>query len=209
LKHVLAFINLISVAEITYSSYSTSHKHIEYECHTIALQVTNYSDPSAKPEWKLCILGIGTSINHASQNQVNGLKQCLQELAEVFNNSALAKWEGLWFVPDNFAFQLISTSGDHAADQNKSHEILQIWQLEVILMQLGEEALMGMEAGHCIAMLITLKTRQVESYGGQAAWDALSADEKARADAQLICNIRKQIFNGLSKGDQEWLTWFI
>jgi hypothetical protein len=73
-------------------------------------------------------------------------------------------------------------------------------------MQLGEGALMGMEAGCCIAMLITLKTSQVKSYGGQAAWDALSADKKAGADAQLIHDIGKQIFDGLSEGDQEQLT---
>lgn len=113
--------------EITYSSDSTSHKHIEYECRTIVLQVVNYANPLAPPELKSCTLGIGTSINHASQTQVDGLKQRLQELAEVFNNSELAKREGLRFIPDDFAFWLIGTSGDHAADQKKSHEILRIW----------------------------------------------------------------------------------
>ena len=39
--------------DLTYSSDSTSHKHIEYECRTIALQVIDYSNPDAKPEWKL------------------------------------------------------------------------------------------------------------------------------------------------------------
>ncbi|KAF8068894.1 hypothetical protein FPV67DRAFT_1415201, partial [Lyophyllum atratum] len=107
---------IIKAAKITYSSDSTSHRHIEYECRTIALQVVDYSNPSAKPEWKSRTLGIGTSINHASQTQVDGLKQRLQELAEVFNNSALAKREGLRFIPDDFAFRLIGTSGDHAAD---------------------------------------------------------------------------------------------
>lgn len=133
--------------EITYSSDSTSHKHIEYECRTIALQVINYSDPSTPPEWKSHTLGIGTSINHTSQTQVDGLKQCLQELAEVFNNSELAKQEGLRFIPDDFAFRLIGTSGDHAADQKKSHEIHRTWRLEVILMRLGEEALLEMDVG--------------------------------------------------------------
>lgn len=59
--------------DLTYSSDSTSHKHIEYECQTIALQVFNYSNPDAKLEWKLRTLGIGTSVNHASQTQVDGL----------------------------------------------------------------------------------------------------------------------------------------
>lgn len=63
--------------EITYSSNLTSHQHIEYECHAITLQVIDYSNPSAKPEWKSHTLGSGTLINHASQTQVDGLKQCL------------------------------------------------------------------------------------------------------------------------------------
>ncbi|KAF8952975.1 hypothetical protein BDZ97DRAFT_1744367, partial [Flammula alnicola] len=107
---------ILKAGKITYSSDSTSHKHIEYECRTIALQVVNYDDPDAKLEWKSRTLGIGTSINHSSQTQVDGLKQRLQELAEIFNNSPLAKREHLRFVVDDFAYRLIGTSGDHAAD---------------------------------------------------------------------------------------------
>ena len=195
--------------EITYSSDSTSHKHIEYECRTIALQVVNYANPLAPPEWKSRTLGIGTSINHASQTQVDGLKQRLRELAEVFNNSELAKREGLRFIPDDFAFRLIGTSGDHAADQKKSHEILRIWRLEVILMRLGEEALLEMDVGRCIATLISMKAKQIESYGGQAAWDALPAEEKAGADNQIIRDIGKQVFDALEVTEQSKLTCFI
>ncbi|KDR76527.1 hypothetical protein GALMADRAFT_67262 [Galerina marginata CBS 339.88] len=200
---------IINSAKITYSSDSTSHRHIEYECRTIALQVVDYSDPDAKLEWKSRTLGIGTSINHASQTQVDGLKQRLRELGEVFNNSPLAKRKGLHFKPDDFAFRLIGTTGDHAADQKKSHEILRIWRLEVILMRLGEEALMGMDVGRCLATLIAMKAKQVESYGGQQKWDALSADEKAGADAQIIRDIGKQVFDALPQDHQERLTRFI
>jgi len=54
--------NLTFVKEITYSSNSTSHKHIEYECHTIALKVVDYSDPDATPEWTLVGRPLVTSI---------------------------------------------------------------------------------------------------------------------------------------------------
>ena len=54
---------------VVYSSDSTSHKHIKYECRTIALQVIDSSNPDVKPEWKLQTLGIGTSVNHVSQTQ--------------------------------------------------------------------------------------------------------------------------------------------
>lgn len=122
-----------------------------------------------KAEWKSCTLGIGTSINHASQTQVDGLKQCLCNLAEAFNNSPFEKREGLRFVPDNFAYRLIGTSGDHAADQKKSHEILQIWRLEVIFQRLGEEAIFLMNPSHVLATLIPMKAKQIKSYGSQEA----------------------------------------
>jgi hypothetical protein len=80
--------------EIAYSSDSTSHKHIEYESRTIAIRVVDYTMPDAEPTWKLRTLGINTSTNHASQTQVNGLRKRLTEIADVFNNSPLAKREG-------------------------------------------------------------------------------------------------------------------
>jgi hypothetical protein len=125
---------------------------------------------------------------------------------EIFNNSPLAKCEGLHFIPDDFAYQLLGMSGDHAADQKKSHEILKIWQLEVILQRLGEDALFKMELGRVLAILLTLKTKQIDSYGGQAAWDALSADEKAAADIEIVREVRKQVFDALPVGEQEKLT---
>ena len=97
------------------------------------LKVVDYSDPDATPEWTLQTLGVRTSVNHTSETQVKGLCKLLEDLAEIFNNSPLAKREGLHVVADDFAYQLIGTSGDHAADQKKSHKLLWIWCLEVVL----------------------------------------------------------------------------
>ncbi|KAF8817249.1 hypothetical protein BYT27DRAFT_7075174, partial [Phlegmacium glaucopus] len=67
--------------KLTYSSDSMSHKHIEYESHTIAVQVVDYMKPDAELEWKSRSLGIGTSKNHTSQTQVDGLQKQLEEIA--------------------------------------------------------------------------------------------------------------------------------
>ena len=113
-----------SCLEITYSSDLTSHKHIEYECRTVALRVVNYTNPDTEPVWTMRTLGVGTSVDHTSKTQVKGLQEQLQQIAEVFNNSPFAQHEGLRFSPDDFAYKLIGTSGDHAADQKKSHELI-------------------------------------------------------------------------------------
>ena len=138
-------------------------------------------NPQAKPSWKHRCLGLDTSINHTSAVQVNGLQWHLKELSKVFNNSPLAKNEGLHFSPDNFAYWLIGTSGDHAADQKKSHKMLWTWHLDVVLQRLSKEALMGMDPTQVVAMLIALKAQQIKRRGGQDTWDTLCKDEQTEA----------------------------
>jgi hypothetical protein len=111
-------------------------------------------------------------------------------------------------VPDDFAYRLIGTSGDHAADQKKSHDILRIWRLEVILQRLGEEALFHMDAARVLASLIALKLDQMKEHGGQEAWDAMSADQQAGADAVLVQKLGQQIFDALPPEEQRKLTRF-
>ena len=124
----------------------------------------------------------------------------------LFNNSPLANREDLQFTVDDFAYRLLGTSGDHAADQKKSHEILKVWRLEIILQRLGEEALFKMDAIRVLSTLATFKARQIESYSGQECWNALSDDEKASADVQLIRDIGKQVFDALPHDEQRRLT---
>jgi len=124
---------MMETQELTYSSDSTFHRHIEYEVHTVVVQIIDYTKADMAPEWKSCSLGIGTLTNHTSQTQVDGLRKRLEEIAKIFNESPLAKREGLIFKVNDFAYKLIGTSGDHAADQKKSHAILKEWKLKVIL----------------------------------------------------------------------------
>ncbi len=199
----------LTFVDITYSSDSTSHKHIEYECRTIALTVVDYANPHAEPTWKSRTLGVDTSINHSSEVQVDGLRKRLQELADVFNNSPLAQREDLRFKPDDFAYRLLGTSGDHAADQKKSHNLLQVWHQDVILQRLGEEALLKMDATRVLAILISLKRKQMAEHGGEDTWNALPEHEKTRADARIVCEIGQQIFGTLPVDKQAQLTRFI
>lgn len=83
------------------------------------MQVVDYLNPGNEPKGTLRTFGVGTSINHTSETQVAGLKERLHELSEIFNNSPLVRRKGLKFIPDDFAYRLIGTSGDHAADPKK------------------------------------------------------------------------------------------
>jgi hypothetical protein len=137
---------------------------------------------------------------------VDGLRKRLEEIAKIFNESPLAKREGLNFKADDFAYKLIGTSGDHAADQKKSHAILKEWKLDVILQRLGEEALFNMSVTRVVALLLPLKEKQVEKVGGYEAWNTLSEEEQAKADIEIIREVGRQVLGGLSEKDQQKLT---
>jgi len=86
---------------------------------------------------------------------------------------------------------------------------LRIWRLEVIFQRLGEEAIHWWGAEWVLGILILLKYKQIQEYGGQEGWDSLSDDEKAGADILIVCEVGKQIFELLSPKEQEKLTCFI
>ena len=63
-----------------------------------------------------------------------------------------------------------------------------------------------MELGHVLAILLTLKMKQIDSYGGQAAWDVLSDDKKAATDIEIMREVGEQVFDALPLAEQEKLT---
>ncbi|KAJ2914003.1 hypothetical protein MD484_g6411, partial [Candolleomyces efflorescens] len=200
---------MAKVSKLCFSSDSTSHRHIEYESRQIAMQVIDYSNPDADPTWQMRSLGVGTSVDHSSETQVAGLRKRLEELAALFNDSPLSKRTGIRFYPDDFAYKLIGTSGDHAADQKKSHRALEEWKKSVVYQRLGEEALFSSNNLQVVALLLGLKAQQIQLVGGQEAWDRLTEDEKAAAHSVVVREVGKQVFENLPQDDQNRLSRFI
>jgi len=157
----------------------------------------------------MCSFGIGTSINHTSETQVRGLLERLCNIAKVFNNSPFAKQSQLKFSPDDFAYKLIGTSGDHAADQKKSHDIIQSWRMEVIFWRLREEALLNMGVKNLVTFLLPIKMAQLEKLSGYGAWEALSTEAKESADVEVVQEVWKRVFDGLPESDCKRLSCFI
>ncbi len=45
-----------------------------------------------------------------------------------------------------------------------------------------------------VQLLIELKRQKIESYGGQEAWEGLTANVKAAADVEIVQEIGKWVF---------------
>ncbi|KAF8231716.1 hypothetical protein L208DRAFT_1377958 [Tricholoma matsutake] len=133
---------------------------------------------------------ITAKMDHCSKTQVDILKERLGVISAIFNNSPFAKRNNLQFNPNDFALKLIGTSGDHANDQKKSHEILYTWKMDMLYHRLAERIL-KMDAMQMLALLLPLKAKQIEDMGGKDVWDSLSDLDKTLADLDLLQKLWK------------------
>jgi hypothetical protein len=123
-------------------------------------------------------MGVDISTNHASETQVTGTKRRLTEIADLFTNSPFAKDAGVTFSSADFAKKLVGTSGDHAADQLKMHDMLGKWKTEEVERDLGIEVMVEMEPTDAFAALTQAASTKVLQLRNEGRWDSLSADER-------------------------------
>ncbi|KAH6905421.1 hypothetical protein BKA70DRAFT_1373176 [Coprinopsis sp. MPI-PUGE-AT-0042] len=97
---------IMKADKLTFSSDSTSHKHIKYKSCCIALEVIDYNDPSSEPHWTTRTLGVDTTVNHTSEEQIKGLRARLELIARIFNNSPFAQRTGMCFSPDELIYRM-------------------------------------------------------------------------------------------------------
>jgi hypothetical protein len=149
-------------AVLAFSSDSTTHRKKNYDSRCII--TSQIDEETGATIFHERTMGITTSVSHSSEEQLAGTKQRLTEIGTLFSNSPFAKEHGLKFVPDDFAYKLGGTSGDHAADQLKVHAMMTEWKAEVTERRLGEEAILDMHVGDAflaITQAINAKMREM------------------------------------------------
>lgn len=86
---------------------------------------------------------------------------------------------------------------------------MKIWQMQLILQCLGEEALFKMEPIHVVALLVDLKACQIHECRGSGKWNMHTDEEKEAADIQIIEEVGQWVLDGLPTEKRRQLTVFI
>jgi hypothetical protein len=187
---------------LTVSGDGTTHKHVNYESRHINMAVPSYSDvenPSEEPKHHNRLLGVHSSADHKSQTQVNGWKEHIMEIVEVFMRSPLAKAEKLKLKLEDFYLKLKGMNSDHAEDQKKVVRIFKKIKEEIVWETLGGGRMVELPSEELDKILESHHKELVKECGGIEAWNAIPKEEQAEK-----CNVMMRDI-AISLGEEEWL----
>lgn len=179
--------------DFTFSSDGTTYRHQNYESRTVAVETPDYTNPAAPKKIALRTLGVGASIDHTSETQVNGLKRRLQVAIDIFKGSPLAQRLNIDFELNDFAAKLRGMNGDHAADQKKDYTIVKAWKEDVRDERLGTKKLGQLPLPELVALLGAVKGAYIDELGGALVWMKFSEQEHKIHEAAILRTLCLQL----------------
>jgi hypothetical protein len=159
------------------------------------------------------LLCVDATLDHSTESSVNGWKANLKEIEELFNRSPLARRLCQQFTVRDFLKKLRGMSGDHANNEKATAEKIRGWKMEETKRDLGEDKLKEKSVADLILYLASWNLLKITRAGGHAAWEALTTQERAERDSQLmdeiILDLGQEEFDTLSPEERHDISSFI
>lgn len=181
--------------DLTASCDGTTNRHTNFEVWHLALRAEKYTGLKAPEDShnaipKVQLLGVDAAVDHTSETQVNGWKQKMEEISEVYNGSPLARRTHATLKPDDLVLKLHGMNGDHAEDQKKTFRLMGEWKDKATYQSLGEQELLSMletswDTLHPI--LEDAMAAKVERVGGLQRWESLTPHQE-KPTSIMSCN---------------------
>jgi hypothetical protein len=195
----------------TASSDGTSDKHVNFESQHVA-----YKNPKASSKVATHVIrlfGVASSVDHASETQVEGWKRRISALAKIYNASPLARRQNTSIFSTEFAQKLKEMNGDHAADQKKTSVLMGNWKQKSTLVDLGSEKMLSTSAPEIIEIISRANTAKISDVGGIEAWTSMTNEERNSRDILMMegvaLELGEEAYNALSAAEQRELDLFV
>ncbi|KAF7972903.1 hypothetical protein HWV62_16626 [Athelia sp. TMB] len=195
---------------LTASSDGTSEKHINYESQHIAFKNPNSQKIATHV---LRVFNVMSSVDHTSETQVEGWKNRINSLADLFNCSPLAQRHNQSLFSPEFARKLKGMNGDHAADQKKTFSLMGAWKRRMTLLDLGSSKLQSAPVPEIVELVNLAHAAKIADAGGAEAWEQLSeADQEAQNISMmedLAISLGGEAFDQLPEPEKRELEMFL
>ncbi|KAI0047122.1 hypothetical protein FA95DRAFT_1492966 [Auriscalpium vulgare] len=208
-------------SSFTVSCDGTSHKDLQYESRHITVTAPSYDGKAAgdtdnsdsAPAHKVRLLSVQTTVNHTSESQLEGIKESLTAVANAYTQSPLAKRTSITLEAEEIIRKWTGLNTNHAANQQKLYRLACMWKAECLHAELGRASLIARPTEDLIAMLLETNRKKVGDAGGEAAWDALSAEQKTVREVSAMKNLSlrlgKEAYGNLPDEKKRELDLFI
>ncbi|GJE89766.1 hypothetical protein PsYK624_058730 [Phanerochaete sordida] len=178
--------------DITISGDGTTHRNVGKEARNVTVLVPDsYAEPSHLSH-KNRLVGVDTAIDHKSQTQFEGWQSKMTHIFDTFNRSPLAAQQAAHLELSDFARKLLGMHTDHAEDQRKLERTFRQWKKLVARHDLGTASLEN-PTPEVQKLIASANEEKIRNLGGLEAWRALSADEQAAHDVEMIQRLAESL----------------
>jgi hypothetical protein len=146
---------------------------VTYESHHVTLACPTYLpgvDDSDKSTWvnQTRFVMVEPALDHKSKTQFEGTKELAGKIATVYSNSPLATRDDTSMEANDWIRKQEYQNMDHAADGKKKLSLCQEWKKEVVVEDIGRNAMDALESGQFLDSLTSLTRAEIEAANQQA-----------------------------------------
>src|SRR6266487_2756163 len=197
---------------MTFGADGTMHRNVGYAAQHVHLKTESYSE-DANPQRSTHLLGVQSTLDGSSEQSVIEWKECLENIAEIYNKSPLAKRKGhLLRVIDIFV-KLSGMHSDHCAKEKKDARLMEKEKRQATYQSLGEDAILEKSNQELLPDFTRATEEMIKCAGGTAKWEKLSeleqAEHQAKMMEKLVIELGADAYQRLSNPEKCMLSLFI
>jgi uncharacterized phage-associated protein len=138
------------------------------------------------------MLDTSSAPNHTSKAQLEGWQHTINHsLVATYNASPLGQSAPI--DNDEFVSFIKALGTDHAPDQKKWARLTNVWTTNAHKKMLGKQYMSNHDLQSYLPEIERRNCVKIDAVGGLDAWNALSEDQKAARDMQVILNLVRRL----------------
>ncbi|KIJ10714.1 hypothetical protein PAXINDRAFT_85617 [Paxillus involutus ATCC 200175] len=194
---------------ITFSSDSTSHRHIDYTSRHVAMKRPQSASPKDTGSHVMRLLSVDSPVDHKADTQLEELKGKVNSYTCLYNDSPLSQRAGTRLSSFGVTQKLMGINGDHSSDQLKFFAGAKEWKKDNTYLELGYNALKGPQSSKLVEAIVIAHNELLQEAGGPDAWNTLSLEIRSMRERTAQERFGEEAFNSLSEGEQRQWTLIV
>jgi hypothetical protein len=194
----------------TASGDGTSNKHIPYDARHI--HINSGSEVGSDPKHQTLFLGLHSSVDQTSEQQVEDWKNILSEILDVYQKSPLGIRSKGFLRHVEILQKLKGMNSDHCSKEKKTARLMEKEKHLAVLEGLGEDYMLDNDK-ETDAVFAKAKADLIKDAGGIKTWAALTqierSDQTAAMFKRVIISLGENSYSALSEQEQRDLDFFI
>jgi hypothetical protein len=134
-------------------------------------------------------LGIQSTKDGSSEEGVKEWESTLNKIIDLYNQSPLAKREGIELRFIRLLTKLVGMNSDHCAKEKKDARMLEELKNWAVEQSLGEDAIFELTTQQIDGLFEKAEKEMIKNAGGKKKWDKLAESARSTKKAGMMENI--------------------